>query len=116
MSDEAGAFRVPWQRQRAYLVGPAYGTEADRLDRFRPAFDALTVAGFEVTAAGYRHPVPDTAAHLLSVVEDDYAALLAADVVVTLPGGETLWETGIADALGLPVVAFADVLAERLSA
>ncbi|MFI7069521.1 hypothetical protein [Micromonospora sediminicola] len=102
--------------RRAYLLGPSYGTTAERIARFRPAYDALVFAGFEVVAPGRVHPTPETADHLLSVVEDDVDLLAAADVVVTLPGSEKLWECGIADALGVPVVAFADLLSEQVPA
>ncbi|RLK22670.1 hypothetical protein DER29_0509 [Micromonospora sp. M71_S20] len=103
--------------RRAYLLGPSHGTPAERVARFRPAFDALTSAGFAVTAPAVSQPAAcESADHLLSVMDDDLDALAAADVVVTLPGSDRLWEIAIADALGVPVVSFADCLAERACA
>ncbi|MFY1687457.1 hypothetical protein [Plantactinospora sp. WMMB782] len=74
------------------------------------ALDALTAAGCHVvTAPAYREP--DTLADLLDDSRASVAALLSADMVVTLPGAETFWEAVTAGHLGLPVVALGDALA-----
>lgn len=86
--------------RRAYLLGPSTGSDSDRARRFGSAVEALTKAGYAVTAPG----LTATTADLLSVVAGDMDALTAADVVVTLPGSADLWELAVADALGIPVV------------
>lgn len=94
---------------KVYLAGPATGDACERARRFRPAVDALVSCGHRVVAPGWSHGEADTVEGLLSVVDDDMTALLAADVVVTLPGGCDLWEVPVARSLGTPVVAFVDL-------
>lgn len=101
---------------RVYLLGPSWGTDAEKRARFRPAYDALVTAGFEVVAPGRVGGGAESVDSLLSVIDDDLAQLEAADFVVTLPGAEALWECGIAAALGTPVVAFADLLLDTVAA
>ncbi|MFG3715834.1 hypothetical protein [Micromonospora sp. NPDC047730] len=103
-------------RRRVYLLGPSHGSDRDRARRFRPALDAIAAAGFEVVAPGYAPPSPVDADDLLSVVGDDLEALASADVVVTLPGSESLWEFTIAGTLGVPVIPVAAFVAELKSA
>ncbi|MFD6638355.1 hypothetical protein ACFWDN_21340 [Micromonospora chalcea] len=56
--------------------------------------------------------MPESADHLLSVIDEDFDALASADLVVLLPGASALWETAVAAALGKPLIAFADLTTE----
>lgn len=112
MTDRARAGGVDAPRRRVYLLGPSHGTPAAKTRRFRPAYDAMTTAGFDVIAPGWLHPAPVTDVDLLSVVDDDMTALASADLVVTLPGAEALWEVEVAPALGVPVVRFCALMTE----
>ncbi|OZV74742.1 hypothetical protein CA850_29635 [Micromonospora echinospora] len=90
--------------RRVYLLGSAAGTPAERSRRFSAVACALAGAGFDVVMPGWTHPETQNADDLLSVVDDDVSALASADVVVALPGSESLWEYTMAGLLGVPVV------------
>lgn len=69
---------------------------------------ALQRAGFDVvtpTLVGLDDPDAYVAA-----ADFDLSELVAVDVVVTLPNSAEMWEIGVADALGVPIVRFADLM------
>lgn len=99
-----------------YLVGPSRGTEAERAARFGPVVAALMALGYLVVAPGWTHPDAATADELLSLVDEDLDALASADLVVTLPGSDALFEPAIAEALGILVVTFDDLAREQVPA
>lgn len=87
-----------------YLAGPVTG-DAERDEKlFRPALDALTDAGYTVTAPAWQSPRAVTVDALLGDVEICLGVLAHADWVVTLPGSEVIFEPVIAASLGVPVV------------
>ncbi|MEV0456037.1 hypothetical protein [Catellatospora methionotrophica] len=87
-----------------YVTGPAVSSPA-----IARAAAALSARGYVVTTATPTGglDVDD----FLAAVDADRAALLAADLLVTLPGSEKLFEVALAETYGVPVVALGDILA-----
>ena len=93
---------------RVYLVGSADDTPEERAPRFKPAIDALSHLGFDVTAPAATYPNAEPF-EALRHVREGMAALQAAEFVAILPGAERCFEVDYALALGKDVVTLADL-------
>lgn len=111
---------------RVYVAGPMTGLPRFNFDAFEEACDRLRADGYFVTsphemdlAQGF-DPDSDGAGHdLRAALEADIAAVIAADVVVLLPGWElspgVMVEVLVASAHGVPCVPIEDMTNARIA-
>lgn len=101
---------------RVYLAGPTSGPLWNRAG-FAAAAAVLTAQGHDVysvhsgdIAAGFDPANPTRGLDLETALDADAAAVIAADVVVTLAGGDPSVEM-LAAGFGVPVVAYEELAA-----
>lgn len=105
---------------RCYVAGPMTGLPRFNFDAFEDACDRLRAEGYHVTsphemdlANGFDPDSDGSALDLRAALEADIAAVIAADLVVLLPGWEAspgvMVELLVAGAHGVPCVPLADV-------
>ncbi len=95
----------------AYLAGPTTGKPQRNIQAFLDGADRLVRDGFavllpadvgEVWTTACRTAAPSFDA-LVASVSSDMDAVLGADLLVTLPGSEDLFEVTLARAFGVPM-------------
>lgn len=105
---------------KVYIAGPMTGLPRWNFDAFEAAAVFLRAAGFDVTsphemdlANGFDPNGSGVGFDLAAALDDDLAAVIASDLVVTLDGFEespgAMIEALIAEAHGIACVPFEDI-------